>query len=68
MIDSQISHYKLTRSLGEGTYGEVYEGVHVHNPNLRVAIKVVTAQVRLRRARPWRHGSSAEEPCVTRDT
>ena len=46
MIDAQISHYTLNRSLGSGTYGEVYEGIHVHNPNLRVAIKVVTVMKR----------------------
>ncbi len=41
MIGSQISHYRLTRKLGAGTYGEVYEGVHVHDDELRVAVKVV---------------------------
>ena len=40
MIDTQVSHYRLVRKLGAGTYGEVYEGVHVHDEQLRVAVKV----------------------------
>ena len=42
MIDARISHYRLTRKLGAGTYGEVYEGVHVHDDELRVAVKIVS--------------------------
>jgi serine/threonine-protein kinase len=38
---TRISHYTLTRKLGAGTYGEVYEAVHQHDPELRVAIKIV---------------------------
>ena len=41
MIDSHISHYRLVRKLGAGTYGEVYEGVHQHDDELRVAVKIV---------------------------
>jgi len=41
MIGTQISHYRLVRKLGAGTYGEVYKGVHVHDEELRVAVKVV---------------------------
>ncbi len=41
MIGTQISHYRLTRKLGAGTYGEVYEAEHIHDPELRVAVKLV---------------------------
>ncbi len=41
MIGTQVSHYRLIRKLGAGTYGEVYEGVHVHDEELRVAVKIV---------------------------
>jgi formylglycine-generating enzyme required for sulfatase activity/serine/threonine protein kinase len=41
MIGTQLSHYRLVRKIGAGTYGEVYEGVHVHDEELRVAVKVV---------------------------
>ena len=41
MIGQRVSHYRLDRKLGEGTYGVVYRGVHVHDPPLRVAIKIM---------------------------
>lgn len=41
MIGQQISHYRLEKKLGEGTYGAVYRGVHLHDDELVVAIKVV---------------------------
>jgi len=41
MIGTTISHYRLTRSLGAGTYGEVFEGVHSHDDHFKVAVKVV---------------------------
>jgi serine/threonine-protein kinase len=41
MIGTQLSHYRLVRSLGRGTFGEVFEGVHVHDDHLRVAVKVL---------------------------
>ncbi len=41
MIGTQISHYRLDKKLGEGTYGAVYRGVHIHDDELVVAIKVV---------------------------
>ena len=46
MIGTQISHYTLVEMLGDGTYGAVYKGVHVEEPEFSVAIKVVSAQVR----------------------
>ena len=41
MLGAQVSHYRLTRKLGAGAFGEVYEGVHVHDAELRVAVKLV---------------------------
>jgi serine/threonine protein kinase/flagellar basal body-associated protein FliL len=41
MIGTKISHYRLDQKLGEGTYGEVYRGVHIHDDELVVAIKVI---------------------------
>ena len=41
MIDAQISSYRLIQEIGSGTYGTVYHGVHLHDPSLEVAIKVV---------------------------
>jgi len=39
----QVSHYRLTDKLGAGTYGEVWKGVHIHDEQLFVAIKLVHA-------------------------
>ena len=41
MQGEQVSHYRLTEKLGAGTYGEVWKGVHVHDDQLFVAIKLV---------------------------
>jgi serine/threonine-protein kinase len=41
MLGEQVSHYRLDEKLGEGTYGAVYRGVHVHSEQLQVAVKVV---------------------------
>ena len=41
MIGSTISHYRLVRSLGKGSFGEVFEGVHVHDDHFKVAVKVL---------------------------
>ena len=41
MIGTRVSHYRLEQKLGEGTYGGVYKGVHVHDPVLQAAVKVV---------------------------
>jgi len=41
MLGEQVSHYRLEEKLGEGTYGAVYRGVHIHTPQLQVAVKVV---------------------------
>ena len=41
MIGEQISHYRLESKLGSGTFGVVYRGAHVDDPELQVAIKVV---------------------------
>ena len=43
MQGQQVSHYRLTEKLGAGTYGEVWKGVHVHDDQLFVAIKLVHA-------------------------
>ena len=41
MLGDQISHYRLESKLGAGTYGVVYKGAHVDDPELQVAVKVV---------------------------
>ena len=41
MLGEQVSHYRLEEKLGEGTYGAVYRGVHIHSEQLQVAVKVV---------------------------
>jgi serine/threonine protein kinase len=41
MIGEQISHYRLESKLGSGTFGVVYKGAHVDDPELQVAVKVV---------------------------
>ena len=41
MKGQQVSHYRLTDKLGAGTYGEVWKGVHVHDDQLFVAVKLV---------------------------
>jgi formylglycine-generating enzyme required for sulfatase activity len=43
MLGQQISHYRLLRSLGRGSFGEVFEAAHLHLPDLRVAVKVLHA-------------------------
>ena len=43
MQGQQVSHYRLTEKLGAGTYGEVWKGVHVHDDQLFVAVKLVHA-------------------------
>ena len=49
MKGRQVSHYRLEEELGAGTYGRVYAASHVHDPELRAAVKVV-------------HGSLATDP------
>jgi len=46
MKGQQVSHYRLTEKLGAGTYGEVWKGVHVDDPDFTVAVKLVSPQVR----------------------
>ena len=46
MHGQQVSHYRLTEKLGAGTYGEVWKGVHVDDPDFTVAVKLVSPQVR----------------------
>ena len=41
MVGSTVSHYRLVRALGRGTFGEVFEGIHAHDEQLRVAVKVL---------------------------
>ena len=41
MIGQRVSHYLLKEKLGSGTYGEVYRGIHAHDPELQVAVKVL---------------------------
>ncbi len=38
----QVSHYRLIGRIGAGAHGEVHEGEHVHDPRLRVAVKIIT--------------------------
>jgi serine/threonine protein kinase len=45
MPPTHISHYRLTELLGSGTYGEVWKGVHVDDPNFVVAVKLVHPSV-----------------------
>jgi formylglycine-generating enzyme required for sulfatase activity len=45
MPPTHISHYRLTRRLGEGTYGEVWKGVHVDDADFVVAVKLVHPSV-----------------------
>jgi serine/threonine protein kinase/uncharacterized membrane protein YhaH (DUF805 family) len=45
MPPTHISHYALTNRLGEGTYGEVWKGVHVDDPSFVVAVKLVHPSV-----------------------
>ena len=46
MIGQTISHWVLEEKLGSGTYGEVYRAVHAHDPELRVAVKVLHPALR----------------------
>ena len=46
MQGQQVSHYRLTDKLGAGTYGEVWKGVHIDDPDFTVAVKLVSPQVR----------------------
>ena len=46
MKDQIVSHYRLTEKLGEGTYGEVWKGVHEDDPGFTVAVKLVSPHVR----------------------
>ena len=45
MPPSHISHYRLTRRLGEGTDAEVWTGVHVDDADFVVAVKLVHPSV-----------------------
>jgi serine/threonine protein kinase len=46
MVETRISHYVLTRPIGAGAFGEVWEGVHAQDPAFRVAIKVLSPSLR----------------------
>lgn len=41
MLGTTVGHYILEAELGRGTYGVVWRAVHRHDPDLRVAIKIV---------------------------
>ena len=41
MTGRQVSHYRLEEKLGEGTYGAVYRAVHLYDPELQVAVKIM---------------------------
>jgi len=45
VIGTQISHYRLDKKLGEGAHGAVYRGVHLHDADFQVAIKVVRGEL-----------------------
>ena len=42
MVNRRVSHYFLTRPLGAGAFGEVWEGVHAEDPAFRVAVKLLS--------------------------
>jgi formylglycine-generating enzyme required for sulfatase activity len=44
-VGATIGHYRLVRALGKGSFGEVFEGVHQHEGQLRVAVKVLHASL-----------------------
>ena len=41
MNEERIGHYRLEHKLGQGTYGVVYRGVHIEDPALKVAVKLL---------------------------
>ena len=45
MSPTQISHYRLDTLLGEGSFGQVYRGIHVHDEELQVAVKVLRPEL-----------------------
>ncbi len=45
MIGQTLGQYRLDTTLGEGAFGAVYRGVHLHAPTIQAAVKVAHADL-----------------------